>query len=77
MATKDMLRNPKLATAAATSLGIKNRTPRNGEYAGPHSTELVQKALKMTKQYNQKIPCGPHHVVYPSGLIGRIGKPKY
>ena len=74
--TKKLLRDPKLATATGISLGIKNRTPRSSEYAGPHSIEIVQTALKMAKQHNVKIPCSPRHFVYPSGLIVRRGKIK-
>jgi len=77
LSTKEQnLRHPKLAYAYALSHGIKNRTPRNGEYAGPHSTGIVQHALEMAKEYKCKIPCSTKHIVYPSGLIGRQRKVK-
>jgi hypothetical protein len=71
-----LLRNKETAADAVT-LGIRNRTPRNGEYAGPHSETRVKESLELAEKYRQKLPCGPNHFVYPSGLIARRGKVKY
>lgn len=71
-----MLRN-KVKAADAYDLGIHERNPRNGEYAGSHSTARVKQSLELAKKYHQKVRCGPNHLVYPSGLIGRYKKVKY
>ena len=68
-----MLRNKDAAVKAA-KLGIQNRKPRNGEYAGPHSNYRTQRALELAQKHDQRVPCGYQHYVYPSGLISRRNK---
>lgn len=76
MTKEKMLRDAELAYQVTEIFGVRNRLPRNKEYAGPHSDTQTKKALELAEKYRQKVPCGPHHFVYPSGLIGRRGKIK-
>jgi hypothetical protein len=74
---EQVLRDPKLSTDVKTVYGVTNRGPRNGEYVGPHSTNRVKESAQLAEKYRQKVPCGPNHFVYSSGLIARRRKMKY